>query len=562
MQIIIPMSGAGERFRRSGYGVPKPMIPVDGKPMIAHVIDLFPGATGILFICSREHLADASLGMAEAIRRHHPSARIVAIEPHERGPVHAVLAAARAVDPHRPTIVNYCDFSCVWDYGDFVRFVGETGCDGAIPAYRGFHPHSLGSTYYAYVRERGLWIDAIQEKQPFTAAPMQEFASSGTYYFRSGALMLDCFGAAVARGLRTGGEFYASLAYRPLLERGGRVAVYELQHFLQWGTPEDLEAYLAYSRLFAALAKPRDAGAEDAVLLMPMAGAGRRFAEAGYAAPKPLVPVSGLPMAVQAARDLPACSEQRFVLRRDLAGVGEIAAALAHEWPAAKVVMIDALTEGQAITCLAGLDGVPDGRGIIIGACDNGLIYDAAALTHLIADPGTDAVVFGARGHPPARRTPAAYGWIDADAAGAVRRVSVKVPLADPRRDPIVVGAFWFRRAGDFRRAVARMVEQGRRVNGEFYVDESLNAARELGLAVRLFEVAHYAGWGTPDELRSFDYWQSCFHKLARHPYRLERDSRVPPPAVAALAERYSALRPARPATWPERGPRSLHAAP
>ena len=43
MQIIIPMSGFGERFRKVGYKVPKPLIEIEGKPIIAHVIDMIPG---------------------------------------------------------------------------------------------------------------------------------------------------------------------------------------------------------------------------------------------------------------------------------------------------------------------------------------------------------------------------------------------------------------------------------------------------------------------------------------------------------------------------------------
>lgn len=561
MQIIIPMSGAGERFRRAGYGLPKPLIPVDGRPIIAHVIDLFPGAREIVFVCNREHLADPALRLAEIIRHHHPSARIVGIEPHKRGPVHAVLAAADAIDPRRPTIVNYCDFSCFWDYGDFTEFVRETDCDGAIPAYRGFHPHSLGSTFYAYLRERGLWVDAIQEKEPFTPDPMREFASSGTYYFRSGELMLGAFRAAVARDLNVSGEFYVSLAYQPMLADGARVAVYELQHFLQWGTPEDLKEYEAWSALFAALAEPRRAATADGLLLMPMAGAGRRFAEAGYRLPKPLVEVSGRPMVVQAARDLPLAPRARFVLRRDLPGIDAIISTIARELPGAEFVTLEALTAGQAVTCLRGLDGVTDDTAVIIGACDNGLVYDAAALEALLGDPDVDVIVFGARGHPPAHRAPSAYGWIEADTAGVARGVSVKVPLADPRHDPIVVGAFVFKRAGDFRRAVERMIAADRRVNGEFYVDESVNLALELGLGVRLFEVQHYVGWGTPDELRSFEYWQSCFHKLARHPYRLAKDPRVPADALSVLSERYRATKPPRPAAPADRGGRARHAA-
>ena len=48
VQIVIPMSGFGERFRRDGYLVPKPLIEIEGKPIIAHVIDMFPGETDLI----------------------------------------------------------------------------------------------------------------------------------------------------------------------------------------------------------------------------------------------------------------------------------------------------------------------------------------------------------------------------------------------------------------------------------------------------------------------------------------------------------------------------------
>jgi hypothetical protein len=62
-----------------------------------------------------------------------------------------------------------------------------------------------------------------------------------------------------------------------------------------------------------------------------------------------------------------------------------------------------------------------------------------------------------------------------------------------------------------------------------------------------LFEVDTYLSWGTPNDLRTFEYWQSCFHKWAGHPYQLGRDARVAGDAVAALAARYQAVRPALP---------------
>ena len=68
MQIVVPMSGFGERFRRAGYRVPKPLIEVDGKPIIAHVVDLFPGETEFVFVCNRDHLDEPAYRMDEILQ--------------------------------------------------------------------------------------------------------------------------------------------------------------------------------------------------------------------------------------------------------------------------------------------------------------------------------------------------------------------------------------------------------------------------------------------------------------------------------------------------------------
>ena len=56
MQIIIPMSGLGSRFVAKGYQDIKPLIPVQGRPIIDYVIKLFPGETKFVFICNNDHL--------------------------------------------------------------------------------------------------------------------------------------------------------------------------------------------------------------------------------------------------------------------------------------------------------------------------------------------------------------------------------------------------------------------------------------------------------------------------------------------------------------------------
>ena len=102
--------------------------------------------------------------------------------------------------------------------------MSDTACARAIPAYKGFHPHTLGTTNYAYIKEKleedthtpTGWIADIQEKQPYTNDRMREFASSGTYYFASAKIMSDAFKQTMDQNLNVGNEFYVSLAFKSM----------------------------------------------------------------------------------------------------------------------------------------------------------------------------------------------------------------------------------------------------------------------------------------------------------------------------------------------------------
>lgn len=548
MQIVIPMSGFGERFRRAGYTLPKPLIEIDGKPIIAHIIDMFPGEENFIFICNRDHLEAHDYRMEECIRRHCPTARVVGIDPHKLGPVHAVLEIADLIDPEEPVVVNYADFTCYWDWRHFLEFVKKSRCDGAIPAYRGFHPHSLGTTNYAYMKQQNGWVEDIQEKRPYTENRMDEYASSGTYYFSSGSLMMESFRAAKEQDLNVGGEYYVSLTYKPLLASGKHVAVYDLQHFMQWGTPEDVEEYRMWSDTFRRLADPAYAHLPQVggAILIPMAGLGERFSKAGYATTKPLIPVSGKPMVVQATSDLPSADRYVFVIRRDMPGMKEMETVLQKLFPRASCVMLDGATDGQARTALLGWRGALEGReergGLVtIAACDSGALYRHDRLQALLDDPKTDIIVWVARGYYNAIRYPNMYGWVDCEEdSDRVVGVSVKEPLSNTRSDPIITGTFTFRRGSDFARVTERMMAREARVNGEFYIDTCIEDAIALGLVVRILEVDSYLCWGTPNDLKTFEYWQSCFSKWDGHPYRLGLDARLAPEALPTLRQQYA----------------------
>ena len=540
MQIVIPMSGFGERFRRAGYEVPKPLIEVEGKPIIAHVIDMFPGETDFSFICNQDHLDNPNYRMREILKKYCPTGKIYGIRPHKLGPVFAVQQIQAYLNTDAPVVVNYCDFTCYWDWEHFKDFVAQAACLGAIPAYKGFHPHSLGSTNYAYLKERAGWVQDIQEKQPYTDNRMNEYASSGTYYFSSAKIMMDLFAHIVGGKIDLEGEYYVSLAYKRLCDESKPVAVYPLQHFMQWGTPEDVKEYNYWSQTFSNLVDQNSLPATaPGSTVIPMAGLGQRFVNQGYTITKPLISVSGSAMVVQATNDLPRTQNQVFVVRSDMPDYSEVVSALEDNYPNGLIKTIDHVTGGQACTAIIGvkaLKGLNTQKAspVTIGSCDSGALYDNKDFVDLLNNPEVDVIVWGVRGYPNAIRYPEMYGWVDSN-SGVIRSVSVKKPLDNPTVDPIVLGTFTFKKIADFVSVTDRLIKRDGRVNGEFFMDSCVEDAIHLGLNCVLFEVESYLCWGTPNDLKTFGYWQSCFHLWDGHLYQLQDDKRVSPEDVKVL---------------------------
>ncbi len=530
--VVIPMSGLGERFIKAGYRLPKPLIEVDGKPMIEHVVSMFSSDDKFTFVCNQEHLSQTDFNLREVLNRVAPSAEIISIDTHRKGPVYAVAQCLDRIEEAEATIVNYCDFYSYWNYSDFLAKTRSRRAAGAVAAYRNFHPHMLGTDNYAFIKENNLWLEAIQEKKPFTNNRMAEFASNGTYYFSRGQYIKHYFQELMKQDIQVNGEYYVSMVYNLMVADELRVLVYEVDYMLQWGTPRDLEEYQHWSDYFSRLAQE---GLEDQprtgqksrlsepqsslvnTCLIPMAGKGSRFAEVGYLTPKPLIPVSNKPMVVLACDNLPPASRYVFVAQKEHLDNSQLKGILTEQFPNVSVVAIDGITEGQASSCQLGIDGaeppIDPESSLLIGACDNGIVYEQSKWQALMADQTIDMAAFSFRNHPSSERNPQMFGWLKIDDKPAefplITGVSVKKAISEnPRADHAIVGAFFFRKAKYF--------------DGEFYVDSMVGVLAQLGLKCVAFEVVDYISFGIPNDLKTFDYWQSFFKKCSWHEYKKE----------------------------------------
>jgi NDP-sugar pyrophosphorylase family protein len=249
MQVVIPLTGEGNRFVQAGYTQIKPLIKVDDWCMLDYVINIFDTANDeYVFIVRKDHLTNTNL--KQVIEKWQLNQQIFAIAPHKLGPVYAVTQALDALK-NIPTIISYCDYNMVWNYKQFKQEVSRH--DGCVVCYTGFHPHLLHkeNVYAGCKVNTEKKLIEIKEKYSFEANKTKGWHSTGTYYFKNKTILEQYHKFLLESQQTINGEYYTSMVYPKMLEDGLDIRVYdEVSHFCQWGTPKDFEEYCQWQKIF------------------------------------------------------------------------------------------------------------------------------------------------------------------------------------------------------------------------------------------------------------------------------------------------------------------------
>ncbi len=574
MNIVIPMTGYGSRFVAAGYKELKPFIKVMDRPVIEWIVKgMYPADVNFIFVCRGEHLkADPS--MREQLFRLAPGAVIVSIDDWvKKGPVYDVLRAYRmlcrgqnadggsvenadgavtgpaGIDAEAGFIINYCDFYMTCNYTAFARGVQERGCDGAVPCYTGFHPNLLPEkNYYAScLTDDADNLIEIREKYSFEQDKTRAKHSPGVYYFKNGAVMERyCQILTEHEECAINGEYYASLPYNFMVRDGLKVWVpTNVQYFCQWGTPEDMQEFVYWTDRIAQAdrngkengsgtvnenrtAERSSEGRTDAApygkVLIPMAGAGQRFADAGYQVHKPAIMTvdravgEEKPMVVCATADLPDAAPDGsnvIYVGRTIHKTDGVEDAIRAYYPEASFITVDHLTQGQACTCMLAEDILDPEAPLLIAGCDNGMDIDKEAYEALKQE--CDCIVFTYRHNEAVLHNPNAYGWMITDGEGNITGTSIKKAISDtPMEDPAVVATFWFRKAEIFLNATRKMIAENDRINGEYYVDQVVKHVLDSGYRAKIYDIRRYVGWGTPVDYEGYQNTWKYFEGFMR----------------------------------------------
>lgn len=234
-------------------------------------------------------------------------------------------------------------------------------------------------------------------------------------------------------------------------------------------------------------------------ILIPMAGLGTRFKQAGYTGPKPLIDVMGKPMIVWAMESFDYLHyldgyQFIFVILRSDDEQFQLASMLqdlfGKQHPV-HVVILDEPTQGQASTCLAAEKFINSYQRLIIYNCDTistSLLWDEV----LTEDP--DGIL------PYFEADSGRYSYMRVDEHGYVTETAEKVPISKYASN----GLYYFKRGQDFVRAAKTLMKKQEKQAGEFYVAPVYNELISLGKTIRAVPIKRYDVLGTPEELDAF----------------------------------------------------------
>lgn len=241
--------------------------------------------------------------------------------------------------------------------------------------------------------------------------------------------------------------------------------------------------------------------------IIPMSGLGSRFTTEGYTLPKPLIPVSGVPMILAVIDSLPPAEKWIFMVRTEHIDEYGIDALIRSKIPNAIIISVSETTDGQATTCMLAAPHLDPEEEILIAACDNSFLYDAEKYSALKNNPSADAIIWTFTKNDLLPAKPEAWGWVKLAPNGlTVEDMSVKIPVSEnPYNDHAVVGAFYFKKAKQFIEAYELMRKENYRVNNEFYVDSLPIFYKKMGLTSVIFDMDLYIGWGKPADLHQYE---------------------------------------------------------
>jgi len=232
LNVLVPMAGAGSRFAQQGYTFPKPLIEVNGKPMIQVVVENLNIEAHYIFIVQQEHYEKYNLKYLLNLIA--PGCDIVQVNGVTEGAACSTLLAKDYINNDRPLVMANSDQYVEWNSNECMYAFTADEIDGGIVTFEASHP----KWSYAKLGADGF-VSEVAEKKPISNE-----ATVGIYYWKQGSDYVKYAEDMIAKNIRVNNEFYVCPVFNQAIEDGKKIKVKRVTKMWGIGTPEDLDNFL------------------------------------------------------------------------------------------------------------------------------------------------------------------------------------------------------------------------------------------------------------------------------------------------------------------------------
>jgi HAD superfamily hydrolase (TIGR01509 family) len=232
MNVLIPMAGAGSRFEAAGYTFPKPLIEVNGKPMIQVVVENLNINANYIYVVQKSHRHKYNLDSLLNLLT--PNCAIVEVDGLTEGAACTTLLAKRYIDNDQPLLLANSDQYIEWNSNEFLYKMNEQQVDAGILTFTATHP----KWSFAQIDEFG-WVTEVAEKNPIS-----NLATAGVYYWAHGSDYVKYAEQMIAKNVRVNNEFYVCPVFNQAIADHKKIKTFSIEKMWGLGTPEDLEYFL------------------------------------------------------------------------------------------------------------------------------------------------------------------------------------------------------------------------------------------------------------------------------------------------------------------------------
>lgn len=231
MNVLIPMAGAGSRFQKAGYTFPKPLIEVNGKPMIQVVVENLNIDAKHIFVVQKEHYEQYNLKHLLGLIS--PGCEIVQVDGMTEGAACTTLLAKEFIDNDEPLLYANSDQFLDWNSNEFMYSMIADEVDGGMLTFTATHP----KWSFAKLDDDGFVTEVAEKK------PISDVATTGIYYWKHGSDYVKYAEQMIDSNTRVNNEFYVCPVFNEAIDDGKKIKTFHFDGMWGIGTPEDLDYF-------------------------------------------------------------------------------------------------------------------------------------------------------------------------------------------------------------------------------------------------------------------------------------------------------------------------------